>query len=78
MRVGEIKQAIQELADENFSLRQKLYDAKFMFYRLQKNNFTYALGEDEITFVNSHDLIWDNETKDIVWVKQILRQEKRL
>lgn len=73
MKVGEIKQAIQELADENFSLRQKLYDAKFMIYRLQKNNFTYALSEDEITFVNSHDLIWDNETKEIAWIKQILK-----
>lgn len=70
MNIGEIKQAIQELADENISLHQKLFDAKFMVYRLQINNFIYALSEDEINFVNSHDLAWDNETKGIIWIKQ--------
>jgi hypothetical protein len=67
MKVGEIKQAIQELSDENFSLRQKLHDAKFMVYRLQLDNFTYALSEEQINFVNSHNLVWDNNKKEIVW-----------
>jgi len=69
MKIGDIVKVLYDMEHENRILKQQLSDAKYIAYRLEKGNLTYALREDEIAFVKNHLLGWSGEECKPFWHK---------